>query len=92
MIRIFLSRKCLKSLSKLTPEQRAKAESVLREVAETFGQPHRHAGTGLRKLAGDYYECRIDLPLRMILLHRHDRLLAYDIMSHDEIRAFLRKG
>ena len=46
----------------------------------------------MRKLAGDYYECRIDLPLRIVLLHRHDSLLAYDVMSHDELRAFLRKG
>ncbi len=92
MIRIFLSRKCIKSLARLTPEQRAKAESVLGEVSKTFGQPHRHAGTGLRKLAGDYYECRIDLPLRIVLLHQHGSLLAYDVMSHDELRAFLRKG
>jgi hypothetical protein len=90
MIRVFLSRKCLKSLDNLSPEQRAKAEAVLRAVADTFGQPHRHAGLGLRKLSAEYYECRIDLSLRVLLLYRDDSLLAYDVMTHEEIRAFLR--
>ena len=62
----------------------------MRAVRDTFGQPHRHAGTGLRKLATEYYECRIDLALRIILLHRHESLLAYDVMTHEELRAFLR--
>jgi len=90
MTRLFLSRKCLKSLDQLSPEQRAKAEAALRAVSEAFGQPHRHAGTGLRKLSTEYYECRIDLALRILLLHRHDGLLAYDVMTHEELRAFLR--
>jgi mRNA-degrading endonuclease RelE of RelBE toxin-antitoxin system len=90
VIRIFLSRKCLKSLSSLTPEQREKAEAALRDVSDVFGQPHRHAGTGLRRLSSNYYECRIDLALRIVLLHRQDSLLAYDVMTHNELRAFLR--
>jgi mRNA-degrading endonuclease RelE of RelBE toxin-antitoxin system len=92
MIRIFLSRKCVKSLDKLSPEQRTKAEAVLREVMDTFGQSHLHAGTGLRKLTAEYYECRIDLALRIVLLHRHESLLAYDVMTHEELPAFLRSN
>jgi mRNA-degrading endonuclease RelE of RelBE toxin-antitoxin system len=92
VIRVFLSRKCVRSLASLTPQQREKAEAVLRDVSDTFGQPHRHAGTGLRNLFGDYYECRIELALRIVLLHRHDSLLAYDVMTHDQLRAFLRNA
>ena len=92
MIRVFLSRKCRKSLAGLTPEQREKAEATLRAVIESFGQPHRHSGTGLRRLSGEYYECRIDLSLRLVLLHRQDNLLAYDVMTHDEVLAFLRNA
>jgi hypothetical protein len=90
MIRIFLSRKLLKSLEELTPEQPEKAERVLRDVSDTVGHPHRHAGTGLRRLSSEYYECRIDLALRIVFRHRHDNLLGYDVMTHDEVRAFLR--
>jgi hypothetical protein len=90
VIRVFLSRKCLKSLDKPSPEQQARAEAVLREVMHTFGQPHRHTGTGLRKLSADYYECRLDLSLRIILQHRQDDLLGYDVMTHKEVQAFLK--
>jgi hypothetical protein len=90
VIRIFLSKRWLKSLSKLTPKQKAEAEAVLRNLMETFGNPHLHAGIGVRKLAPDYYECRIDLRWRILLYHRGDHLLAYEVMSHEEIRAFLR--
>jgi hypothetical protein len=55
-----------------------------------FGDPHLHAGLGLRKIGPEYFECRIDLGWRMILWQRQDDLLAYEIMSHDEVRAWLR--
>lgn len=90
MTRVFLSKRWLKSLSKLNPEQKAKAESVLRVLVESFGKPHLHAGIGMRKLAPDYYECRIDLRWRILLYLRGNDLLAYEVMSHDELRAFLR--
>ncbi len=90
MTRIFLSKRCLKSLSKLNAEQKAKAEAVLRDLTESFGKPHLHAGMSVRKLTPDYYECRIDLRWRILLYQRGDNLLAYEVMSHDEMRAFLR--
>jgi hypothetical protein len=90
MTRIFLSKRWLKSLSKLNAEQKAKAEAVLCALMEAFGKPHLHAGIGVRKLTPDYYECRIDLRWRILLRQRGDNLLAYEVMSHDEIRAFLR--
>lgn len=90
MTRIFLSKRWLKALSKLNAEQKTKAEAVLRDLMESFGKPHLHAGLGVRKLAPGYYECRIDLRWRVLLYQRGEHLLAYDIMSHDEIRAFLR--
>jgi mRNA-degrading endonuclease RelE of RelBE toxin-antitoxin system len=91
MIRIFLSQRFIKSLSKLSPDQRAKAQAVLRAVMESFGAPHLHAGLGLRKLTSEYYECRIDLRWRIVLWLRGDNLLAYEVMDHAEIRAFLRR-
>ena len=90
MTRVFLSKRWLKSLSKLNADQRTKAEAVLRDLVETFGKPHLHAGIGVRKLAPDYYECRVDLRWRILLYHCGDKLLAYEVMSHDEVRAFLR--
>lgn len=90
MIRIFLGRRFLATLEKLSPEQRQSADTVLRQVMDNFGLPHRHAGMGLRKLIPEYYECRIDQRLRIVLYERREGLLAYDIMTHEEVRKFLR--
>lgn len=92
MIRIFLGRRFIRSLSKLAPEQQAKAQDVLNAVMAGFGEPHRHAGLGLRKLTSEYYECRIDLRWRIVMQSRPGNLLAFDIMTHEEIRAFLRQA
>ena len=57
-----------------------------------FGVPHRHAGLGIRKLTPLYYECRIDLRLRIVLRLRPEGLLAYDILTHDQVRVLLKSG
>ncbi len=67
MTRIYLSKRWLKSLSKLNAGQKAKTEAVLRDLMDTFGKPHLHAGIGVRKLAPNYYECRVDLRWRILL-------------------------
>ena len=90
MIRIFLSQRFIKTLSNLPPEQRSKVEDVLNAVMSGFGEPHRHAGFGLRKLTREYYECRVDLHWRIVLQLCGDNLLAYDLMTHEEVRSFLR--
>ena len=90
MIRIFLGRRFLATRERLSPELQQAIEVVLRQVMDNFGMPHRHAGMGLRKLTPDYYECRVNVRLRILLYNRREGLLAYDIMTHDEIRKFLR--
>jgi hypothetical protein len=90
MIRIFLSKRFRASISKLSAEQREKADEVLQQVMEGFGDPHRHAGLGLRKLSRNYYECRLDLRLRLVFYLREEGLLAYDVMTHTQVRALLK--
>ena len=90
MIRIFLGPRFLRSARNLSREAHAKAEAALSAVAEQFGDPHSHSGLGLRKLARGLWECRIDLKLRIVLLQEPDRLRAYDIMDHNELRAWLK--
>lgn len=92
MIRVFLSKRFLASLASLSGDQRQKAEKVLRDTMKGFGDPHRHAGLGFRKLTPDYYECRLDLRLRILFRSRQEGLIAYDILTHDQIRALLKKG
>jgi hypothetical protein len=90
MISILLGPRLVRSARKLSPESRRQVEAVLSAVARHFGEPHRHSGLGLRKLAPDLWECRVDLQRRILFIQEPARLKAYDIMNHDEIRAWLK--
>jgi hypothetical protein len=78
-------------LNGLTAESRAKLQVTLSSLSENFGNPRWHSGLGLRKLGPGLWECRFDLSLRIILILDADGLLAYDIMNHDQVRAWLKK-
>jgi len=90
VIRILLGPRFLRSTRKLTEDDRLKVEAALCGVAEHFGNPHRHGGLGLRKLAGGLWECRAGLKWRIVLIQDPDRLRAYDLMDHDQLRAWLK--
>jgi mRNA-degrading endonuclease RelE of RelBE toxin-antitoxin system len=89
VIRIELTPRIRKTAAKLQVETRRKAETALAMLPKHFGNPHEHHGVGLRKLGRRSYEMRIDLRWRILLIHDSDGLIAYDIMSHDEIVSWL---
>jgi hypothetical protein len=72
----------------------AQIEEKLALVAAQFGDPHRHGGLGLRKLGRRSYEARLDRDWRIVFIREEDRLTAYDLMNHDQVRKWLkaRKG
>lgn len=90
MIRVDVGPRLIRTARRLGPEITAKAEEALSAIAEQFGDPHRHSGLGLRKLGQNSYEIRICLQWRVLLIREPDRLTAYDIMDHDQMRAWLR--
>jgi hypothetical protein len=90
MIRIELGSRFLRSLGKIKPDLTDEAEKRLEQVAKEFGKPHAHGGLGLRKLEPRAYEVRLGLHYRMVLIHRKDSLEAFDIMTHEEVRQWLR--
>ena len=90
MIRIIIAARLRKTLDQQPEAVRLKSEKALVEVAKTFGDPHRHRGLGIRKLAKRSYEIRVHLQWRIVLIHDGDCLVAFDLMNHDEITAWLR--
>ena len=90
MIRIIIAARLRKTLDKQPEAVRLKSEKALVEVAKTFGDPHRLRGLGIRKLAKRSYEIRVHLQWRIVLIHDGDSLVAFDLMNHDEITAWLR--
>jgi len=90
MIRVLLSERIKKTADKLPPEVREKASRAIANVGTAFGDPHRHRGLGLRKLAGRSYEIRVHLQWRIVFIHDGKDLVAYDVMTHDDVARWLR--
>ena len=90
MIRDLLSERIQKTAAGLSPELRAEAAQAITEVAAAFGDPHRHRGLELRKLAGYSYEIRVHRQWRVVFIHDGQTLIAYDVMNHDEVALWLR--
>ena len=79
-------------LARLPRAERADCLLALHELTETFGQPHRHSGLGIRKLRATTFECRGNLALRFLFANRPDCLYVFSLLTHDEIRRLLRTG
>ena len=75
----------------LTEEQLFDLAGRLRQLQEAFGQPHRHAGIGLRKLRGNVYELRLSRDLRVLFLHIKPNILRLVMCgNHVDVRRFLK--
>jgi len=90
VIRVLLGPRLVRAARRLGSTERAEVEEALLSVARNFGNPHAHGGLGLRKLGPALWECRVGLELRIVLLHDADRLRTYDLMTHDEVRKWLK--
>ncbi len=90
MIRVLLSERIRKTAGKLPSGVREKASQAIAAVGAAFGDPHRHRGLGLRKLARRSYEIRVHLQWRVVFVHDGKVLVAYDVMTHDEVSLWLR--
>ena len=90
MIAVVLSSRIKKTAEKLPPDVREKIGKTIASVAVAFGDPHKHGGLGLRKLARRSYEARAHLQWRVVFIHEGKSLVAYDIMDHDEVATWLR--
>ena len=90
MIRVLLTPRIRKTAEKLPADVREKASTAIGRVAAAFGDPHTHHGLGLRKIARRSYEVRVHLQWRVVFIHEGETLVAYDLMTHDEVALWLR--
>ena len=76
----------------LRGEQRALVFETILALPGALGDPHRHAGLGIRKLhASGIWEARVGLGLRLVFSLESGFLTLVRAGSHDEIRRFLRE-
>ena len=72
----------------LTARQAARAGEAMRAAA-AYGQPHLHAGLGLRRIP-PFVECRCGLDLRLILQREGGALVFHFCGPHDAVESFLK--
>ena len=94
MIRVDVGPRLSRSARKLGDQITTEVEEKLTLISRHFGQPHRHSSLGLRKLGRRSYEARVSRGLRIVFIREPDRLTAYDLMDHLQVRQWLkaRKG
>ena len=65
----------------------------LTQLVAAFGNPHAHAGLGLRRLRENVFEFRISRGIRVVFLFfKPNRLQVMMTGNHDEVRAWLKEN
>ena len=89
-MRVDLHPRLRRRVTKLSAAERDQISDSLRALADGFGRPHLHTGLGIRRLRKDLFECRAGLHWRIVFFAEKGLLTAYDVLTHDEIKAWLR--
>jgi len=76
-------------LKSIPAARRAEILAVMKAAGEAYGQPHLHAGVGLRRIR-PFMECRCGLDLRLVFQREKDTLVFHLCGTHDEVGAFLK--
>ena len=89
-MKLLLTERFQKDVSKLSQVERARIFEALLKLPPALKNPHRHAGTGVRKLHhSGIYEARIGLGLRMVFALRSGDLILAMVGTHDKVRKYL---
>jgi mRNA-degrading endonuclease RelE of RelBE toxin-antitoxin system len=89
-VRLDLHPRFRKRLAKLSNAERQQITAALHALTDGFGHPHLHSGLGIQRLRKDLFECRSGLHWRIVFFAEKGMLTAYDLMTHDELKAWLR--
>ena len=76
-------------LKSIPAPRRAEILAAMKAAGEAYGQPHLHAGVGLRRIR-PFMECRCGLDLRLVFQREKDALIFHLCGTHDEVGAFLK--
>jgi len=77
-------------LAALARGDRNECWDALLQLSETFGRPHVHSGSGIRKLGRHLFECRGNRELRFLFLDLDDSVEVRFLGNHDEVRQELK--
>ena len=90
-MRVALTERFQSDVRGLTDPERAAAFDVLLALPKALGQPHLHAGVGVRKLhPSGIWEARCGLGLRLVFSFAKDVLTFVRIGSHEDVKRYLK--
>ncbi len=91
-MRIALAEGFQRDVRALSEAHRLAVLDALLSLPRAMGDPHVHAGLGIRKLhASGIWEARVGLGLRLVFALEANLLTLVRVGGHDEIRRFLRQ-
>jgi hypothetical protein len=76
-------------LKSIPAARRAEILAAMTAAGAAYGQPHLHAGVGLRRIP-PFMECRCGRDLRLIFQREGRALVFHRCGTHDAIASFLR--
>jgi mRNA-degrading endonuclease YafQ of YafQ-DinJ toxin-antitoxin module len=88
---IFLSGRFRRIVREYPKPVRAEIGQAIDRLQTVLGQPHQHAGLGIRKLVKNYFEVRVGLELRLVFKVKPDAITFAFAGTHDEVRRFLKQ-
>ncbi|MGH7339792.1 MAG: hypothetical protein ACREKH_04810 [Candidatus Rokuibacteriota bacterium] len=91
-MRVLLTERFQRDARDLYDEQRRAVFDVILGLPRAMGDPHTHAGLGIRKLhRSGIWEARAGLGLRLVFGLQPDMLSLVRVGSHEDVRRFLRE-
>ncbi len=64
--------------------------AAMNAAAASWGRPHLHGGTGIRRLRREIFECRCGRSVRLVFAREGDAFLFDFAGNHDDVQAYLR--
>jgi mRNA-degrading endonuclease YafQ of YafQ-DinJ toxin-antitoxin module len=90
-VRVALTERFQRDVRALSSDQRGAVFEVMLSLPGVLGNPHRHAGAGIRKLhRSGIWEARVGLGLRLVYALEPGTLTLARVGTHDEIRRYLK--
>ena len=91
-MKVALTERFLHDVRGLAAERRAAVFEAILVLPIAVGEPHRHAGLGLRKLhASGIWEARVGLGLRLVLALQPGLVTLVRVGTHEDVRRYLQK-
>ena len=90
-MKVALTERCQHAVRDLDDSRRAAVFDCILTLPRALGDPHAHAGLGIRKLhASGIWEARLGLRLRLVFTLEPQLLTLVLVGTHEDVRRFLR--